>query len=191
VRFDYDAGSAILQLAGALRATGFPSAVAIADDFDQESFGSLGVQVGIAYDDGPLLAQLMYGGADSDSIAGPHFDKSYALLGYRLGKWTPFAAHAGSYDREPIRDAGLPDIPMLAPLNAAVAGVQASTRSTQHTTSLGVRYDFSPRVDFKLQLDRTHVDESTLNFDLRSPPGAPSAGPYGMTVITATVDFVF
>jgi hypothetical protein len=187
VQFNYDAGDAIPTLVGGLRATGFPSAVAVADDIDKNVYRSEGVQIGMAYDDGPLLAQLMYGAVRSDSISGPEFHKSYALFGYRLQKWTPFVSYAGSSDRTPIRDAGLPNIPMLAPLNAAVIKIQQATRSTQRTTSLGVRYDLSSRVDFKLQFDRITVRDSSLIFDYRAVPGTP----YDLTVVAATVDFVF
>jgi hypothetical protein len=190
VQFEYKVGPELGQLAAGLQMTGFPSALAIAEGFNRDALKSLGVQVGIAYDDGPMLAQLMYGAANSDSLAGPNFDKSYALFGYRLRKWTPFVSYAASFDRDPVIDAGLPDLPMLAPLNAAVRAVQERTRSTQHTTSLGVRYDFSSRVAFKLQLDRTRASDSTLNFDFRSPSGV-AAEPYDMTVTAATVDFVF
>ena len=187
VQFNYDANAAMPLLVGALRATGFPSAVAVADDLDQDGFRSLGTQVGVAYDDGPMLAQLMYGAASSDSLVGPEFDKVYALFGYRVRKWRPFAAFASSSDRNPVRDAGLPDIPMLAPLNAAVVGIQKTSRSTQHTATLGLRYDLSSRVDFKLQVDRTRVRDSSLIVDRRDQPGTP----FDMTVVTATVDFVF
>jgi hypothetical protein len=190
-QFNYEPGSDLGQLTGALRATGFPSARAIADDLSQPSLKSLGVQIGVAYDEGPMLAQLMYGAADSNSLAGPNFDKSYALFGYRMRKWTPFVSHAGSFDRHPVRDAGLPPAPMLAPLNQAVLAVQSATRSTQHTTSLGVRYDYSSRIDFKLQLDHTRVRDSALYFDNRAPSGNASTEPFDMNVIAATVDFVF
>jgi hypothetical protein len=191
VQFNYHPGEPLRQLAGALRSTGSASAIAVADDLTQNSMKALGVQVGVAYEEGPMLAQFMYGAGNADSLTGPNFDKSYALLGYRWRKWTPFLAHAGSYDREPIHDAGLPAIPMLQPLNAAVEAVQVATRSTQHTTSIGVRYDVSSRVDFKLQFDRTQVRESALNFDYRPPTGTGSARPFDMNVIAATVDFVF
>ncbi|HUQ08759.1 MAG TPA: porin [Steroidobacteraceae bacterium] len=187
VQFNYDAGADIPLLAGALRATGFPSAAAVAEDLDHRSYRSDGVQVGVAYDDGPMLAQVMYGAVDSDSIAGPDFDKLYALCGYRLGKWTPFASFASSNDRSEIHDAGLPPIPQLAPLNGAVVQIQQATRSTQHTGSLGLRYDLNPHIDFKFQVDRTHVRDSSLLFDYRPDAGTP----FDMTVITAAVDFVF
>jgi hypothetical protein len=187
VEITYEAVDELPLLAGALRATGFPSAVAVADDIEQGAYLSRGVQVGVAYDEGPLLAQFMYGAANSDALIGPNFDSLYALFGYRSGKWTPFVAHARSRDRDPMRDAGLPALPMLQPLNAAVIALQEPTRSTQYTTSLGVRYDLSSRMDLKLQLDRTRVRDSSLPFDYRPLP----ATPFDMTVITAAVDFMF
>ncbi len=187
VQFNYDAGKEIPLLVGALRATQFPSAVAVADDLDHGVYTSNGVQIGAAYDDGPMLAQVMYGMVTSDSLAGPDFDKFYGLFGYHLRKWTPFVSFASSRDRDPVRDAGLPPIPQLAPLNAAVVATQKATRSTQHTTTVGVRYDFSSHFDFKLQIDRLEITDSSLIFDHRPVPG----GPADLTVIAAAVDFVF
>jgi len=187
VQFNYEAGKQLPLLVGALRATQFPSAVAVADDLDKRVFESNGVQIGAAYDEGPVLAQVMYGMVTSDAIAGPNFDKFYGLFGYRVGKWTPFASFASSRDRNPIVDAGLPNIPQLAPLNAAVVATQKATRSTQHTSTLGVRYDFSSHFDFKLQVDRLEITDSSLIFDYRPVPG----GPANLTVIAAAVDFVF
>jgi hypothetical protein len=187
VRFSYDADEDMPLLVDALRATQFPSAIEIADDFDKHAYVSNGVQIGVAYDDGPVLAQVMYGTVTSDSIAGPDYAKFYGLFGYRFGKLTPFAAFSSSRDREPIRDAGLPDIPELAPLDAAVIATQKGTRSTQHTTSIGVRYDFSSHFDLKLQVDRLAITESSIIFDRRPVAG----GPADLTVVSAAVDFVF
>ncbi len=187
VNFSYDAGDDIAPLIAGLRATGFPSAAAVADDLDHDSYRSDGLQLGLAYDDGPMLAQVMYGVVRSDSISGPDFNKIYGLFGYRIRNWTPFVSHVRSEDDSPIHDAGLPPIPQLAPLNAAVVQIQQATRSTQYTSTAGVRYDLSSHVAFKLQLDHTHVRDTALYFDLR-----PNAGePYDMTVLAASVDFVF
>jgi len=187
LRFDIEGDASLPLLAGALRATGFPSAIAVADDIDEREVRSQGLQFGLAYDDGPMLAQVMYARIDSTSIAGPTVSKLYAQFGYRVSQWTPYAAYASSRDLERVHDAGLPDIPMLAPLNAAVVGMQDSMRSTQHTLSLGVRYDLSSNVDLKFQADRTHVADSSLMFDYR-----PDAGAHvDMMVFTAAVDFVF
>jgi hypothetical protein len=186
-QFGYEADESMPMLVGGLRATGFPEALAIANDLDKDVFKSKGVLIGVAYDDGPVLAQLMYGYISSDSLAGPEFDKFYGLFGYRLHKWTPFISFASSRDREALRDAGLPPIPVFAPLNGAVLAVQKSSRSTQHTTTLGVRFDFSSHFDFKFQVDRLAITDSSLVFDQRPVPG----GPADLTVIAATVDFVF
>jgi hypothetical protein len=174
-------------LAGGLRATGFASATAVADDIDRDVQRSRGVQLGVAYDEGPTLAQLMYARIDSNSIAGPGVDKLYAQFGYRLHKWTPYVAYATSRDRQDVIDAGLPDYPMLTPLNAAVVAIQKTMRSTQRTASLGVRYDFNSHVDLKFQADRIHVTDSSLMFDHRPNAGAP----FDMTVFTVAMDFVF
>ncbi len=50
-----------------------------------------------------------------------------------------------------------------------------------------MRYDLNSHVDFKFQVDRTHVRDTSLIFDYRANAGTP----YDMTVITAAVDFVF
>jgi hypothetical protein len=187
LRYRLRADDQLPLLAGALRATGFPSALAVADDIDRDQSRSRGLQLGLAYDDGPMVAQLMVAHITSDSIVAPDVRKLYAQVGYRVGKWTPFGAYARSHDREPVRDAGLPNAPMLAPLNAAVIGLQRSSRSTQHTASLGVRYDLNSHVDFKFQVDRTHVTDSSIHFDRRPDAGTP----YALTAFTAAVDFVF
>jgi hypothetical protein len=187
VRFTTDANPSFAQIAAGLRMTGVPDAVAIARTLEQPTLTFSGMQLGVAYEDGPLQAQALLGSIDSDSISGPDTYHFYTLFGYRVRALTPYVSFASSRDRESIRSTGLPAIPMFAPLNGAVAGIQSSFRSTQHTTSVGVRYDFSPHVDFKLQVDRVNIQETSLNFDRRSPPG----GPGDMTVVAAAIDFVF
>jgi hypothetical protein len=183
----YSTDPQLRQLAAALRMTGMPQAVSMGERLDHHTLRSAGIQLGVAYDDGPVLAQALYGNAGSDSIAGPEADKFYGLFGYRVQHWTPFVAVATSRDRAAPHSTGLPPIPQLAPLEAGVQGIQATMRSTQHTFSLGARYDFSSHFDFKLQLDRVSIRDSALMFDRRVPPG----GDAEMTVLAATVDFVF
>jgi hypothetical protein len=187
MRFTFDSDPQLPPLLGALRSTGSPQAAAIADSLGHEEYKSLGIQLGIAYEDGALQAQLMYGGGSANSIAVPEFSKVYALVGYRVHQWTPFLSYASSHDSNPIRGTGLPDIPQLAPLEAAVRDIQRMSRSTQHTASAGVRFDLSEHIDFKFQVDRASLGDTSLVFDNRVPPG----GPASMTVIAASIDFVF
>ena len=79
----------------------------------------------------------------------------------RFGAWTPFVAGARSHDGEDIRSTGLPDIPQLAPINGAVFGIQKNLRATQHTATVGVRWDLTPHFDLKLQVDFTSVHDSS------------------------------
>jgi hypothetical protein len=186
-RFQFDSGAEITPLVAALRSTGIPQAVAIGDDLGQDVYKSSGVQLGVAYDDGPLQAQLLLGGIDSDSIAGPDTINTYALFGYRLRRFTPFASFSRARDRAAIKPSGLPDFPMFAPLNGAVQTIQARTRSTGRTTSIGLRYDFSSHLDFKLQLDRVNLTDAAVMFDRRPQP----RGEAHMNVAAIAVDFVF
>lgn len=186
VDFRYDPDPRFAPLAAALRMTGMPRATSIADGLAQDEFTSRGLQLSVVYDDGPLQAQVLYSRILSDSVSGPDVESASVQLGYRMRKWTPFVAYANSVDRDPIRDAGLPDFGELAMLNAAVVQIQNGLRGTQHTTSAGVRYDFSSRVDFKLQVDRISIKDSVLMMDRR-----PVRSPGDMTVIAAGVDFVF
>jgi hypothetical protein len=187
LRFRFPSDPQLAPLLGALRATGSPQAAAMADSLGRAEYESRGMQLGVAYEGGPLQAQLLYGGGTSNSVAVPEFSKLYGLVGYQLHRWTPFVSYASSRDRNPVRGAGLPDIPQLAPLDAAVRSIQQSSRSTQHTVSAGVRFDLSEHVDFKMQLDRASLEDTTLVFDRRLPAG----GPASMTVLAVSVDFVF
>jgi hypothetical protein len=186
-RWSYDTDARLSELVAGLRMTGLPQALEVANDLDLSTFQSSGIELGIAYDEGPLQAQLMWGGIDSDPILGPDTNTLYAFAGYRLRQWTPFASFSSSRDRSPIRTTGLPDIPQLAPLNEAVTFMQASLRTTQHTASLGVRYDLSAHVDLKFQLDRAKLSDTALAFDRR----AGSGGDADMTIAAIAVDFVF
>ncbi len=173
-------------LGEALIGTGAPGAVDIGTELAGSSQTSRGMQLGLAYDGGPLQAQALYGHILSDSIAGPNVRAWLAQVGYRVQAWTPFVSFSASRNRDAIRSTGLPDIPELAPLAGVVYQLQADMRATQRSTSIGVRWDLSSGWDVKLQADFTSIDDSVLNFDRR-----PSPRDIDMTVLTAGVDFVF
>jgi hypothetical protein len=186
-RWRYDRFDGVSEVVAGLRMTGVPQALEVAEDLDHPTFQSSGIQLGIAYDEGPLQAQLLWGGIDSDPIFGPDTSILYAFAGYRLRQWTPFASFSRSRDRAAMRTTGLPDIPELAPLNDAVESMQSTVRTTQRTTSVGVRYNFSAHVDLKFQLDRAKLGDTALVFDRRAGP----RGDANMTVAALAIDFVF
>ncbi len=183
----YGANPDLRALGGFLVSTGVPQSVSIGEALVSSRQESRGMQIGLAYDDGPLQAQLLYGHIVSDSIAGPNVNAMLAQVGYRMRAFTPYVSFAKSRDRDALKQTGLPDLPELAPISQAVYMMQKTLRATQHSASVGVRYDFSSHLDFKLQADFTTIHDSALNFD-RRPPGS---GDVHMTVLTAGVDFVF
>jgi hypothetical protein len=187
LRVSYGANEELRGLGQFLASTGVPQSVSIGDDLAGSSQESQGLQLGFAYDDGPLQAQLLYGHIISDSIAGPNVDAFQAQVGYRVKRVTPFLAFAKSQDRHPIRSTGLPGTPELQPIIATVQLMQEYMRATQHTTSVGLRWDFAANWAMKAQADFARLKDSVLNFDHRGP----EAGAADLTVLTATLDFVF
>jgi len=145
------------------------------------------MELGLAYDDGPLQAQVLYGHIISDSIAGPNVKAFHFQVGHRVNDWTPYVSFSKSRDRRAIRDSGLPAIPELLPVIMTVQTLQEQMRASQHSTSAGVRWDFSSNWALKFQADHTTIHDSVLNFD-RRPAGSGDAH---MTVLTAVLDFVF
>jgi hypothetical protein len=183
----YGANADLRALGAFLVSTGAPGAVKIGGELVTSTQESRGMQLGLAYDGGPLQAQLLYGHIISDSIAGPNVEAFQVQAGYRVNDWTPYVSFARSQDRNPIRSTDLPPAPQLLPIIETVQLLQDQMRATQHSTSMGVRWDISSHWAAKLQADFTTLEDSALNFD-RRPAGSGAAH---MTVLTATVDFVF
>ena len=187
LRISYGANPDLRGLGDFLVSTGVPESVDIGAELVGSTQESRGLQAGIAYDNGPLQAQLLYGHIISDSIAGPNVDAYQAQAGYRIGDWTPYASFASSRDRDPIRATGLPALPELQPISDAIWQMQKNMRATQHSTSFGVRWDLSAHWALKTQVDFTDLHDSALNFDRRES----GSGGTHLTVVTAAVDFVF
>jgi hypothetical protein len=112
-------------------------------------------------------------------------DGEYLLAGYRVRKFTPYAMFAREKVTSARTDTTIPQVGPLIPLAAAVNQLINSVGADQHTTSVGVRWDFHESIDLKLQFDRV------------SPQGAglfinPEPGFHGpVDVASLVLDFVF
>lgn len=113
--------------------------------------------------------------------------------GYRIGSWTPYftwARNVFEADRAAL-DFG----PAAAALGAASVNVlrtgyhdaMTMLNQDQHSTGVGVRYDFSAPVALKVQLDEVRAKSSTL---LLADDGAPVRN-RDLTVLSVVVDMVF
>ena len=185
VRVDHLAD--LSHIIGALRATGYPQAEAIADRFSSQSNVSHGVQFGIAYDGRPFQAQLLYTHIHTSMGVGPRVDDGLLTLGYRIGRFTPYFLCAVVRPYDDLPPTGLPEPPFDS-LNDAVETLQASGQANQKSFSWGVRYDLSSHFDLKAQIDSISVHQSPLVFDHGIPT---SLQPAHVTVFGVALDFVF
>ncbi len=173
-------------LPDALRAVG---ATAAADALSLQGRTSRFTSAGVVYEPGPWRLQLMVNDTRHDGVVFQNSRSGYALAGYRLDRVTPFVGYAWTRSTPKSLDTGIPAgaAPALDALNAAVARVLADSRSHQHTVSLGVRWDFSDRADFKLQFDAVRGASDSIFLTRRDTPGWTGR----TNVLTAVIDFVF
>jgi hypothetical protein len=102
----------------------------------------------------------------------------YLSAGYRFKKFTPYFMHsqngAGSY---------------LSPSSQNGTPVSRAIRS-QHTDSVGVRWDFMKNYDFKFQYDRIMLSDNSNGFLINVPTNIKLHGDT-FYAVSAVVDFLF
>jgi len=120
---------------------------------------------------------------------------AYLTLGVRLRAFTPYLTWAGVTEL-PREQATLPSTqlpapfgPALAALNQGVTGALAGYWGSEHSWSLGVRYDLTKSADLKLQLDHILEGADSSGFLINTLPGYRRGGT--VNVIGVAVDFVF
>jgi hypothetical protein len=120
--------------------------------------------MGLAYDKGPLKSQVMLSRLHSDSLGYPSNKAGYAMLAYRLGKWTPYTSFSQikSMNAAPKLNVPLGIDPRLDVVASGFSAITRSQLADQKTLSLGVKYDLTESTDIKLQFDRIRSYESLL-----------------------------
>lgn len=138
--------------------------------------------IGALYDDGPWQVQLMISRTTPESLTFENGRMSYIQVGYHLGEFTPYIGHSRWKTDPKTRPAGVTGV-----LVGQVDALMADSHSDQHTTTLGVRWDFRENMDLKLQWDRIRGDPSSI-FPYRRETPAWN----GRTdVFSLALDFVF
>lgn len=171
-------------LLAALRATGLPQAVALADDISLKDKYINIISAGTAWEHGPWQAHLMYNRLDSNSLTMANAHSAYLMVAYRRGKWNPYFAASGTVTSKSDRTTGLP---LPNPLDMAARRTLDQTHSVQHTLSAGLRYDFLPNMDLKLQVDRIHVYDGAAALWWNKRPDWDGDA----TLFSLALDFVF
>lgn len=154
------------------------------------------LQLGVAYDrdDWLLAAEVAKIGG---SFTAGHGVVGYASAGRRFGPYTVYAVLAASHPDSDV--AATPQwqaalTPVLGPqfaaqaqmLGTAAAGALNSQRLDQRSLSLGLRWDFDPRMALKLQWDHYRIDANGHMLWSNAQPRTES-----VNVGTVVLDFVF
>ncbi|MBT2338417.1 MULTISPECIES: porin [Pseudomonas] len=166
----------------------------IADRYDPKDKRYDFIGLGAIYDPGDWFIMGEWGHLRSHAVFG-EMSAWYVSGGYRINAFTPYVTYARSKTLSETSTDGL-DASSLPPelagpageLNGALNGILGSG-SRQQTWSLGVRWDFAPNMDAKLQYDHTRLGNNTTgpltNFQADFEPGG------SFSLISLAVDFVF
>lgn len=112
----------------------------------------------------------------------------YVTGGYRIGKFTPYATYAKVHSEYPAEPTSSVD-PTFVGLVAGLNGVLRLFSPSQHTTSLGVRWDAAKNMAIKLQLDQVVSDDGSPGRFVNQQASFQSGNKVNM--INLSLDFVF
>ena len=149
----------------------------------------------VNYDPGEWFAMGEYAKVNGDSFI-PDSNSFYVTAGYRIAQFTPYATLAQTktirIKESDISTAGLPTqvADVVFQFNAVMNALFAVETASQRTASIGVRWDFMPNADFKIQYDQKSLLDNTTG-RLLLVPGTPYQGSNRFHVISAAIDFVF
>lgn len=138
--------------------------------------------IGMVYDEGPLQVHGMLSRIGYDSAVYEDTRAGYLVVGYRIGRFTPYVGLSRAKSKAAKLTTPLPPF-----LNQQIRQIMAQTHSNQHTITLGTRWDFQQNLALKAQLDFVRGND-----DSRFPVRNANADWDGrMTVFSVALDFVF
>lgn len=150
--------------------------------------------IGLVYDAGPLQGQLMANRTRHHSAAFQDSRGGYAILGYRLGRFTPFVGYSRVRSTPKSVPTGLPIFTGDPAIDGAsrvidskVAEMLADSHSNQHTATLGIRQDLGSGIALKAQWDAVRGQPTSIFPYRREQPGWNGR----TNVVTFALDTVF
>lgn len=148
--------------------------------------------VALAYDSGPFQSMASY--VVTSSPDWPNLYDLYGHVGYRIGKFTPYAGYyVRRADRHTI-PTGIPTglSPTTDALNMGAAMAQGGALSNETGVSLGLRYELTRSTALKLQFDRIRYRDpkSIIDKTLDTTPfeNRPTKS---MKLLSVALEFVF
>lgn len=111
---------------------------------------------GLVYDEGPLQVQVMLSRTIQQSALFEDSKAGYVIGGYRIGQFTPFLGYSWTHSTPKRLTTG------IALLDGQVASAMADSHSDQHTTIVGLRWDFRRDMALKVQLDAVRGSPTSI-----------------------------
>ena len=172
------------QLVGLLSQVGFAE---VGNELDPTDKDASFTGVGIAYDQGNWIANAEYTKRKLSLFAASTTGWD-VTLGYRVGKFTPYAVVSQlKRDSTNVNDTIPANVPQLAPLRAGVEGLIAGVDIAQKTDALGLRWDAYKNLDVKVQVDHITPAAGAPGLFNNVRPGFGAA----VNVYSVALDFVF
>jgi len=187
ISFKHSMPAPVGSLQSALIESGVSSAQQAASDLELQGTDARYYSLGVVYDRGPLLVQMMLGRLSYESEAIQDQNSGMFLAGYRIGEIKPFVGYCRTKSDASHVASGLPNTGSGAQINAELASVLAESHADQHTYSIGLRWDFRRNMAFKFQADAIRgKSDSIYNFRQET-----SRWNGKTNVFTLALDFVF
>lgn len=151
------------------------------DKYSLDNLDLSAVALGASYDTGTWfvmseLVEFFGDGLLSDSTSW------YVSGGYRFGAFTPYATYSSTKAHIDEENSG-------TLLDGGINQALAQFTPTQHTTSIGMRWDFRKNMALKTQYDYITLGKNS-NGRLRVESGAPAPAKHS-NVFSVALDFVF
>jgi DNA-binding transcriptional regulator of glucitol operon len=142
---------------------------ALANDFSTTGHHITFSSLGLAYENGPLRTQMELSHYGSETLTFPATNTGYLSVGYRHGKFTPYAVISAARSKKSSRadelaGKGVDSIVSIGNF------VLTTGQEVQHTYSVGMRYDLTSNAALKFQMDMIHNHTC-------SPVSLPVIGP--------------
>jgi hypothetical protein len=144
---------------------------------------------GISYDNADWLIQSEVGIVNTDSLLSSGTASGYLSVGRKLGAVTPFIMGAWIKALDDRLILPSPSLAAYIPLQQISQNVFNQFHASQHTFSMGARWDVQPKVALKAQWDKTWVDQYG-SFLYNKSHGA-IAEKRQIDVFSISVDFLF
>jgi hypothetical protein len=168
-------------------------ALALADKYKLQDMVIKAYSVGGSYDPGNwFLMGEFYGLRGAGFLADSH--SWYVSAGYRFGRLTPYVIYSTTKAKVE-HESGI-SATGSAPLDAGGAALTAGLNTTldqfnatQHSTSVGVRWDFMKNLALKGQYDRVQPEVNSNGRFINTQPGYQQGR--SADVYSVALDFVF